>query len=227
VRKRNYFSQQRGYAVSNSFLTELAMSEIQPIRPSKMFYALGIAFMLVGLGGCVYTVFHGIFHITDKLTQISMPGEKNLVLLPDSTYTIFLERQSVMGGRIYSTEENLTGLTCHVSSLASGNQLRIYRPTGSTTYNVGGRSGRSVLAFDTKEAGTYHFLCDYEPGSTGPQVVLAVGTGIMEDIIRIVFVCNAWMILAGGVGAILLVLVFMRRERYKKTLAQNPGSPLG
>src|SRR5208282_1666528 len=156
------------------------------VRPSLWYCSIGVAVILAGLGLFLYSLLHGIFHITDDLTQIVVPGEKDLTLMPHLNYTIFLEAESVVDGRIYSTKENLSGLTCAVTSQASGNKISTRRPTMSTTYSVGGREGRSVLEFVTEEAGLYHVVCNYEEGSQGPQVVLAVGSGMGERIVSTV-----------------------------------------
>lgn len=140
------------------------MNDDQIVRPSWWYCSLGAVVMLVGLGLFLHTLLHGILHIKDDLTQIVVPGEKDLTLMPKLTYTILLEAESVVDGRIYSTTENVNGLTCVVTSQASGNKIYTRRSTMNTTYSVGGRDGRSVLEFATEEAGVYHIACDYGKG---------------------------------------------------------------
>jgi hypothetical protein len=196
------------------------------IQPSKWYYLLGAVAIAVGVSLFLSTLLHGIFHITDNLTQIVVPGEKDLTLQPRLKYSIFLEEQSVVDGRIYSTAENLSGLTCHVNSLASGTRIDLHRSGISTTYNVNGRSGRSVLEFVTKEGGEHHIACDYEEGKQGPQVVLAVGAGVGEKIFSMVFVCLGEMFGGGALGAAIILTVFFKREGSRKRLAQPPPPPL-
>jgi hypothetical protein len=202
------------------------MEDNPAIRPSKWYYLLGAAVIAVGVSLFIYTLLRGIFHITDDLTQIVVPGEKDLTLLPSLKYSIFLEEQSVVDGRIYSTMENLSGLTCRVNSLASGTKIDLHRSGISTSYNVNGRSGRSVLEFVTLEGGEYHIACGYEEGKQGPQVVLAVGAGVGEKIFSMVFVCLGEMFGGGALGVAIILTVFFKREASKKRLAQQPAPSL-
>jgi hypothetical protein len=202
------------------------MNDDPIVRPSWWYCALGVAVMLVGLGLFLHTLLHGIFHITDDLTQIVVPGEKNLTLMPKLTYTIFLEAESVVDGRIYSTTENVSGLTCVVTSQASGNKINTRHPTMNTTYSVGGRDGRSVLEFATEEAGVYHIACDYEEGSHGPQAVLAVGSGVTGRIFSTVIKSLVSFFGGGILGGGIIATVVIRRQRAKKRLARPNQAPL-
>jgi len=196
------------------------------VKPSAWFYLLGALAILAGISVFVYTLLHGIFHITDNLTQIVVPGEKDLSLLPNLTYTVFLEEQSVVDGRIYSTKEGLGDLTCKLASLSSGKNINLRRARRSTTYNVGQRSGHSVLEFVTQEAGVYHFACDYEEGKQGPQVVLAVGAGVAEGIFATIGRSFAAIFGGGILGAAILVTVFILREHAKRKLNQYGQFPI-
>jgi hypothetical protein len=196
------------------------MEDSPAVRPSQWYYLLGATVILAAVSLFIYTLLHGIFHITDDLTQVVVPGEKDLTLLPKLKYSIFLEEQSVVDGRIYSTSENLSGLTCHVNSLASGIKLDTHRSGISTSYNVNGRSGHSVLEFVTQEAGEYHLACGYEEGKQGPQVALAVGAGVGEKIFSMVFLCLGEMFGGGALGAAIILLIFFKRKASRQRMAQ-------
>jgi len=200
------------------------MSDKQAIRPSAWYYALSAVVFLGSMGFFVYTLFHGIFHITDNLTQVAVPGAKDLNLQPRLNYTIFLEEESVVDGRIYASKSNLNGLTCRVTSQSTGKRIDTHRATMSTNYNVNGRSGRSVLEFRTEEAGIYQLDCKYEEGTQGPEAVLAVGSGVTEEIFGIVFKGLASFFGGGTLGAVLFAVVFVKRERAKKRTAQSAAA---
>ena len=202
------------------------MEDNPAIQPSKWYYLIGAAVIAAGVSLFLYTLLHGIFHITDNLTQVVVPGEKDLTLQPKLKYSIFLEDQSVVDGRIYSTTENLSGLTCHVSSLTSGTKIDLHRSGISTSYNVNGRSGRSVLEFVTQEGGEHRVACDYGEGKQGPQVVLAVGSGVGEKIFSMVFVCLGEMFGGGALGAAIILTVFFKREGSKKTIGATTAASL-
>jgi hypothetical protein len=202
------------------------MKDDRIVRPSWWYCSLGVAAMLAGLGMFIYTIVHGISHVTDDLTQIVVPGDRNLTLMPKLKYTIFLEEQSVVNGQIYSTTESLSGLTCAVTSQASGIKIQTRRSTMNTTYSVGGREGRSVLEFVTEEGGVYHIGCDYEEGSRGPQVVLALGSGVDERIFSIVVKALASFFGGGIFGGAIIATVASLRARAKKQVARLNQAPL-
>jgi len=196
------------------------MKDDRIVRPSWWYCSLGVAVVLAGLSLFLYTIIHGVAHITDDLTQIVVPGEKDLTLMPRRNYTIFLEQESVVDGRIYSTTESLSGLTCAVTSQTSGNKINTRRSTMNTTYSVGGREGKSVLEFVTEEAGVYRIACDYHEGSHGPQTVLVVGSGVTERIFSIVIKALASFFGGGILGAAIIAMVGILRARAKRHLAR-------
>ena len=201
------------------------MSDKQPVRPSAWYYVLGVVVTLSGMGFFAYTLFHGIFHLTDNLIQVVVPGAKDLNLQPNLRYTIFLEEDSVVDGRIYATKSHLTGLTCTVTSQAKGKRIDTHRTTMSTTYDVGGRSGRSVLEFVTVEAGVYQLACNYEEGTQGPEAVLAVGSGVTEGILGILMKGLASFFGGWFLGGAIFATVLIKRERMKKRMAQTAVAP--
>jgi hypothetical protein len=64
--------------------------------------------LLIGGGLFFYMLFHGIMHVTDSLTQVVAPGKAELDLQP-GRYSVFLEEQSTLNGKIYSTSNQLAG----------------------------------------------------------------------------------------------------------------------
>src|SRR5215471_18764498 len=131
------------------------MAQASEIRPSWWYASIGVALALAGVGLFTYFLVHGLFHLTDSLTQVVVPGQAELSLKAPATYTIFLEEQSVVDGRIYSATESVAGLTCIVTKQPENQEIPLRRPGMSITYNVNGRSGRSMLAFPVKVAGHY------------------------------------------------------------------------
>lgn len=190
------------------------------IRPSLLHCAWGVPFFLIGAGLFGYTIFHGLSHDIDSLTQVVVPGRAELSLKRNQTYTVFLEEQSVVNGKIYSTTQPIQGLACVVTSVQNGTTIAIRKPDTSTTYELNGRSGHSVLEFSIHEDGKYLFACDYDENSRGPQVVVAVGSGVGEAIFRTVLVCLAALFGGTGAGIIVVVIVLTMRQRNKKKMLQ-------
>jgi len=194
--------------------TEPTMNGNRVRPPAWLYYAAGAAVIFTGFGFFLYILLHDLSHMADNLTQIVVPGEKDLTLLPKLRYTIFLEEQSVVDGQIYSTKrQSLAGLTCKVNSLVSGNKIDLHRPSMSMNYNFGGRSGSAVLEFVTEDAGVYRIACEYPEDTQGPQAVVAVGPGFAEGLFRTIFQCLAVLFGSGLFGVIIIVVGIIRRSK--------------
>ena len=190
------------------------------IRPSLWHCLWGVPFFLIGIAFFAYTLVDGISHSMDSLTQIVVPGSTELNLQP-ARYTVFLEEETTVNGKIYSTTQSVAGLTCRVNSVQNGAAISNERPGGNTTYSVNGRSGHSVLEFPIQQNGKYKFACDYGDSPRGPDVVVAVGSGVGEALTRTVFVGLASFF--GGIFAGLtpLAVVLTMRQREKVRLVQS------
>lgn len=203
------------------------MEGVTRIRPSLWHGLWGVPVFLAGAGFFVYSILHGVMHVTDSLTQLVVPGKAELSL-QQGQYTVFLEEQSIVNGEVFSTTQSVDGLVCRISSVPSGAAVPIGQASSNVTYSVNGRSGHSVLEFSIQQDGKYGFACDYGESPMGPRVVVAVGSGVGEAIFRIVAV--ALLSAFGGVGAgvIPILVVAIKREREKKRLWQMgsfSGSP--
>jgi hypothetical protein len=225
--EKNCISGGRGYAVGNSFAHSEAMMDKRAIRPSGWFYMIGIALVLAGFCVFGYSLFNGIFHIADNLTRMAAPGEKDLTLKGNLKYAIFAEEQSSAATGIYSMRSIGAGLTCHIREEASGREIETQRPIAAATYNVGSRVGRALFVFDTEDAGVYHLSCGYAEGSQRAGVTVAVGSGVEEEMGKAVLTGLAAMFGGGILGAIVLVTVYLMREKAKRRLALHAPLPLG
>lgn len=190
------------------------------IRPSLWNCLWGLPFLLVGMGLFLYTIIHDITSISDSLTQVVVPGRAELTLQAGRTYLVFLEDQSVVDGKVYSTTESIEGLSCHVRSMSTGQIVKVTASSMNTSYTVDGRSGHSVLQFHIQDGGKYDFACDYGGRSTGPEVVLAVGTGVTEGIFRTVLVSLAAFFGGGATCMAWVLCVVIKHERAKKLQRQ-------
>jgi hypothetical protein len=180
-----------------------------------------VSFILIGAGFFGYTLVHGLMHVTDSLTQVVVPGSAELNLQPGQ-YAVFLEEQSTVNGKIYSTTESISGLSCRIHLVPDGPPIPMTTSHTNVTYSVNDRSGRSVLEFSVKQAGRYAFACDYGADPKGPDTVVAVGSGVGGAITRTVLGGLGSMFGGGAVGVIMILAVVFKREREKKRL-RSPG----
>ena len=200
------------------------MNETAPVRPTWWLYVLGVGLMTIGGGIFIYTLWHGISHVTDSLVQVVVPGESELSLKLGKSYTVFLESQSVVNGKIYSTTDAVNGLECKVNAVSNAEAIPVGRSAMSTTYDVGGRSGRSVLEFRVPQDGSYRFACGYGDAGSGPEAVLAVGSGVGERIMRTVLTSLLAMFGGFGSGLIVCLVTFVLQQRSKnRPITPNPA----
>ena len=191
------------------------------VRPSLWQCLWAVPFFLIGVGFFVYTLFHGLKHVTDSLTQVVVPGRQELSLKSVDTYTVFLEEQSVVNGRIYSEAQSIEGLMCRVNSARSGASIKVGEPSTNTSYELSGRSGHSVLEFRVPEDGTYLFACDYGAASKGPDVVVAVGSGVGSAISHMIVGSFAAFFGSCAASTIVVLAVLLMRQRNKKRILQS------
>jgi hypothetical protein len=184
---------------------------------------LAIPFFLAGLSIFLYSLLHGIYHLTDSLTQVVVPGESRLEFQQAKSYTVFLERQSVINGKVHSTDDSVNGLECNLVPVGGVQKIEMRQSRMATTYDVGGRSGRSILEFRVPVDGTYTFACGYANVAHGPEVVVAVGAGVEGGITHMVLVSLAGMFGGFAMAGLVIVIVFVLRERSRK---QGRFSPL-
>ncbi|TFG85630.1 MAG: hypothetical protein E4H18_05220 [Hyphomicrobiales bacterium] len=178
--------------------------------PGKIWY---LAAGLAALAGFVLAGFFGyakLVDLTRELTQIVVPGEAVLTLEPGH-YTIFHEYQSLVDGRLYSGTD-VSGLQVRVAPADGGEPLALEQPGASSSYELGGRAGRSVLVFEVTQAGQYRLAAGYPQGEEKSQAVLAVGRETTGRILSLVF-SVVGIIFLGVAAAVLIAVMTYRRRR--------------
>ena len=179
---------------------------------SKAGYFLAPIPLILGLALAGWLVWSGIAALQGALTRFVVPGTSVLTLDKPGTYTIFHEADSVVDGKLYSAP-NIAGLDISVTAEANGQAIAVVVPGFSSTYAIGGHSGKSVLAFTIATPGRYRLSAQYVSGNGGPQTVLAVGRGFVGRLIGTIFSAIA-AVFAGFLAALVLVLTtyFHRRK---------------
>lgn len=187
-------------------------------------YVLGAILIAGGAGFFGYALWHGISHVTDGLIQVVVPGEAELSLKQRQLYTVFLESQSVVEGKIYSTSDSVNGLQCKIKSPADDAAIPMRRALTSASYDVSGRSGRSVLEFRVPSDGSYRFSCGYGETGRGPETIVAVGSGVAGRIMQTVFTSLLAMFGGFGSGLLLCIATFVLRKNAKaRSAAASPS----
>lgn len=179
--------------------------------PSRWWYLLAMAIALVGVAGMIAFMLPRLLGMADALIQVVVPGDVELSLDEPGTYTIFHERHSVVGDRLY-VSENISGLRVLVTALSAGKEIPILPTAASQTYSIGGRSGTSAFAFEISEPGRYRLVAAYEDGSTQPKVVLAIGQGFLRDLLLTVLGSLAILFTCMAAAVFVAVMVSQKRK---------------
>ena len=187
--------------------------DVRNVQPSIWYYGLAVLVIIIGFAAFAGYLFSGISGLESGLVQMTAPGSAELDLKDPGEYTIFYESQSYFNGSIYNTGGQIPGLKISVSEKASGQTLATYTATG-TTYSVGSRFGQSIAAFNVVRPGIYWINTTY-PKAPGPEVVLAVGRGVVENIFYLVIIS---ILLLFGSIAIAASITFVTYTRRKKAI---------
>jgi hypothetical protein len=190
-------------------------------KPSIGGYIVAAAFLVAGGCGFITSLWNGLHHLTDDLVQVVVPGSTDIRLVRPGRYTVYHESQSVFGGKIYSTTESVAGLTCKLHAKDSGELVPLFSPGMSTTYKIGGRSGRSVLAFTIAHPGEYSFSCDYGEGQTGPETVLAIGDKVQVRVLRTIGYSFVSLFVGLIIGLALFIWTYRQRLKFERALRQG------
>jgi hypothetical protein len=184
--------------------------------------ALAALVVITGLLIFGWMAYSALSDIGGDLVQMAAPGTAELDLEKAGEYTIFYEDVSVVEGRFYSTGEAVPpGLVIELLDLSTGEKVDLSPPFGSSTYTFAGRSGRSIAAFEIDHPGVYRMTASYPPGREGPQVVLAVGTGLFGGIASKIVVAIAALFGSIVIGAAILISGERKREREEERLREE------
>jgi len=191
--------------------------------PSRWWYAVAVAVLVLGLAGMGWTLWSGLSGIGDLIVRFVVPGSGEVTLSEAGTYTIFHESESVIDGRVY-TAPAVSGLSVTVTEEASGTAVPVRTPGMHSTYTFGGHSGTSIFAFDAPRPGIYRIAGAYDGGRSEPKTVLAVDRG---------FFCRLWRTLFFGIASVLVgavaapaigFTVYFKRRRMLRAEAQTGAS---
>ena len=198
------------------------MSGEATIRPSWWFYVLAVLVLLGGGGLSAVLLISGLIGMSKDLTQVLAPGKTVLTLKEAGDYTIFLERESVMDGRAYSTVGDVSGLRCTLVNKDSGAEVELSRPAGSESYTMGGRSGVSAFSFELSQPGAYELSAEYPDGQSGPQVVLAIGHAFVRRLLTTII--EVFGIGGGSIALALIIGVWTFVARLRARAALQTGA---
>jgi hypothetical protein len=185
---------------------------------SRAGYVLAAICLVAGVSFAVWLGLSAYWRLQNMLTRVVVPGNDVLVLNEPGTYTIYHEPESVVDGQLYSAE-NVAGLRVTVAG-GDGKPVAVTAPAISSSYTIGGHSGKAVWAFEIATPGSYRLSAAYPAGHAGPQTVLAIGRDVFWGIFRSIFGAIG-SVMAGFAAALALVLTtYFRRQRMRRAAAR-------
>jgi len=193
--------------------------------PSRGYYVLAGVVFVAGWVLFAGFLFKRLSGLGATLQQVVAPGETDLTLREPGNYTIFYEYHSVVGDKVYSTDESLSGLRCLLVSKANNSKIELSPSSMNSTYELGGRSGRSIFDFKIDQPGVYAISAGYPPDQQGPEVVLAVGKGFTTGLFATIFGALALVFGSMGIAVAITLVTLLKRSKKKRLMEALESSP--
>ena len=185
----------------------------QDTGPSRIYYGVAAAIFIGGWVLFGLFLFRSLSKLPEKLQQVVVPGKSDITLAKAGSYTVYHEYRSTIGARVYSGPRDISGLECRLVSKATGAEIPLTAPLGSSNYSYGSRAGVSVFDFKIDQPGVYEFSGGYADTGEGPQVVLAIGQGFVGEILLTVL--GGLAIVFGCIGLAIAIAVYTAVKRQK------------
>lgn len=182
---------------------------------SPLWFVLAGVIAVAGFVVAGFHVFSGLGAIENRLTQVVMPGSAVLNLKEPGTYTIYheRERQSVVDGRFHSG----TGIgSLRLSMRGPGGDVQLVPNSGAATYTFGNREGRSIYSFSVTTPGEYRMSGALPDGRSEPKVTLAVESGLIGDMARMIGGAIGMAFGGLAIAGILVIVTLLQRQKAKR-----------
>jgi hypothetical protein len=191
-----------------------AAMSAHPIRPGRYWYwvagALAVA-AVVWLALSLFLGFRSLSRQVQGFQRVAIPGQGEVNFAEPGGYTLYFEG-------LGASDEQVTIPPFRFSLTTVGGEEVSIRPYGgSATYGLAGHSGRAVGTFQIEEPGRFLLQTEGEP--QGGQANLAVGRSVGPGIFRVVSVAIVGTLVLLLAGAVLAVVVAVRRGRARMLLA--------
>ena len=191
------------------------------IKPTRWFY--GLAVLIMFIGGVIFAIFlfSNLSRIAKDFIQVVVPGQETIILSEPGKYIIFYEHRSIVGNKVYSTGEHLSGLYCLLKEKSTGQEIPLTPSQMSSSYSSGSRSGVSIFEFSIVRPGTYELKAWYEAEQGKQEVVLAIGHGFSARLMGTIFGGIAIFIGSLITGGIIAVITYTKRQKCKRLLESS------
>jgi hypothetical protein len=204
-----------------------SQSSPQKIGPSRWFHLIALAMLAAGAICGYKALVAAIDTLQGGLTQEIFPGEVTVSFPAPGNYEIYYEDHSEFNGRVFDTGSRVPGLAFTVSDSESGEDIPVHRASLNETYNLNGRTGRSVLQFHISKPGSYKVSASYDDNEKHEDAVFAVGNAQIGRFVFLIFAMILSAFIFGGGALLVIILIEVRRSssaRKLRTASAIPGA---
>ena len=194
----------------------------QPIRPARLWYWVAGAAVVAAVIWLALGLFLGVRSLSRQVEgfqRVPIPGQAAVSLAEPGGYTVYFEGLGASDEQVPIPPYRLLLTT------ADGEEVPVRPYGGSATYGFGGHSGRAVATFSIEEPG--RFLLQTEGESQGGEANLVVGRSVGPAILRTVTQPIVGALVLSLAGAVLAVVVAVRRNRARRMLPAAVAQPAG
>ncbi|MGB7435225.1 MAG: hypothetical protein WBR26_09315 [Candidatus Acidiferrum sp.] len=198
------------------------METTQRVRPSAAYYLLALLSFVAGLALTVFFFVTDTRRVCDSMARMDVPGEIDLDLQHNETYTVFVEHPN---SPVPPSAPEWHWVDCEVHMPPSGQLLDAKPALASSTYRYGARRGTSILQFQVPHDGVYTVDCRTEK-LVGEKVQVAIGGGAAKALSGIIAKC--FVVLMGGlvIGVLIFVRVAMLRLESRRDIREQGLKPV-
>jgi len=202
------------------------MDGAEQIRPSAWYYLVAAAFFVVGLASMFFLRASGVRQIQNAMVRGEVPGQMDLELRSDLTYTVFLEQASGTAAGSAPTVVLQNGVGCEVHPSPATGVTVATQPAAFANSRFAARLGAPLFEFTAPHKGTYTVECTDARPENAPKLEVAVGGGASKAISAVV--ARGFLVLIGGVvvGLLIFARVTMLRLASRSEIRERGLKPV-
>jgi uncharacterized protein DUF2510 len=192
------------------------------VRPALFWYWVAGAAVVAAVVWFALSLVLGIRSINGQVEgfqRVPIPGQAEVSFAEPGGYTLYYE-----GWGAGDEQPTIPSFSVSLASVGDGEEVSIRDYGGSQTYDLGGHSGRALATFRIEEPGRFLLRAEGEPQDVEANV--AVGRSVGPGIFRTVIPAFAGSLILVLGGAVLAVVVAVRRNRARRLLPAPAAQPV-
>jgi len=181
------------------------------IRPSKIWYLIGIVLFFVGgAGGTIWFIIN-IISVFSSGEQFLVPATKTFILERPGKYVLWHDAKTFFKGKTYSFSSNLPGdVTIKVVNTKTLEELPL-KPSTCSEESSGNHKRYSICSFPVDAPGKYTLEVS---GLKCPHV-FTLRKSLLKDLFFTALICIP-ISLIGWIGAPVLIVIIVAKRSGKR-----------